>query len=158
MHRESFTLCVLRIYFFRLTVFICSGQQVSFSHKIMMKSDIGSINFTFQNLSDVLSGTMRRVRFPQFWANGWSEGPTTERSVSFGERAGWFCARSHYILQAIVSERPLAYSPTSVLFPSLQLKQMTLHFYFPSLNCMVDHRANLLLWPFGKRKGDKWLN
>lgn len=132
--------------FFRLTVFTRSGQQVSFSRKIMMKSDItGSINLTFRNLSHVLSGTMRRVRFPRFWANGWSEGPTTERSVSFGQRAGWFCARSHHILQAIVSERPLACSPTSVLFPSLQLKQMTLHLCFSSLDCTVDYRANLLL-------------
>lgn len=35
---------------------------------------------------------------------------------------------------------------------------MTLHLYSPSINCMEDYRANLLLYPFGKRKGDKWIN
>lgn len=35
---------------------------------------------------------------------------------------------------------------------------MTLHLYSPSINCVADYRANLLLYPFGKRKGDKWIN
>ena len=35
---------------------------------------------------------------------------------------------------------------------------MTLHLYSPSINCVEDYRANLLLYHFGKRKGDKWIN
>lgn len=59
---------------------------------------------------------------------------------------------------AIMAERPQAWSPAGAFLPSLQLKQMTVQLHVPSVPCAVGHRAHLFLEPFGKRKGDKCFN
>lgn len=57
--------------------------------------------------------------------------------------------RPHWNLWVFIPARLLVCSPASILFSHFQWKEMTLHFNFPSINCTLGYRVNLLLYTLG---------